>query len=70
MIAIIAAKERWRVTVIDVPGSYLPTDLRGGEVLVKFEGRMAELLEMIDPKMYCKHIVVKKGKKVLYEELA
>lgn len=39
-------------------------------MVVKLEGKIAELLETIDPKMYRKYLVIEKGKKVLYEELA
>lgn len=53
-----------------MPGAYLQTDLEDETIVVKFEGRMAELLELIDPKMYRKYITVEGGKKVLYAELA
>ena len=70
LIITIAAKEKRKVGTVDVPGAYLQTDLKDEKVIVKFEGKMAELLEMIDPKMYRKYLVVEKGKKVLYAELA
>lgn len=50
LIASIAAKEKRKVTTVDVPGAYLQTDLSDETIIVKFEGRMAELLEMVDPK--------------------
>lgn len=70
LIATIAAKEGRKVVTVDVPGAYLQTELKDEKVVVKFEGKMAELLEMIDPKLYRKHLVVEKGVKVLYAELA
>lgn len=70
LIATIAAREKRKVDTVDVPGAYLQTDLSDETVIVKFEGKMAELLEMIDPKMYRSHVKIERGKKVLYAELA
>lgn len=70
LIITIAVKEDRKVGTVDVPGAYLQTDLTDEKVVVKFEGKMVELLEMIDPKMYRKYLIVEKGKKVLYAELA
>lgn len=36
---------------VDVPGAYLQTDLDEKEVFVKFEGKIANILKRIDPKM-------------------
>lgn len=70
LIVTIAAKENRNVATVDVPGAYLHTDLKDEEVVVKFEGKMAELLGLIDPKMYRKYLVDENGKKVLYAESA
>lgn len=70
LVETVAAKESRRVTLVDVPGAYLQTELEDEKVIVKFEGRMAELLEMIDPKMYQKYITIEGGRQVLYAELA
>lgn len=47
----------------------MQTDIDGEWILIKFEGRMAELLANIDPYVYRKHIIIEKGKPVLYAEL-
>lgn len=66
----IAAKEGRDVMTMDIPGAFLQTDLDEGErIHVRFEGRMAELLTMINPKLYKPNIVVERGKPVLYAEL-
>ena len=36
---------------------------------MKLEGKIAELLETIDSKMYRKFVTVEKGRKVMYAEL-
>lgn len=70
LIACVAAKEKRDVASIDVPGAFLHVELRNGErVHVKFEGRMAEMLAMINPKLYRRHIMIEHGKPVLYAEL-
>lgn len=47
----------------------MQTGLDDETVNIKFEGRIAEVLEMIDPKLYRPNIVIEKVKKVLYGEL-
>lgn len=70
IIVSIAAKERRDVATVDIPGAFLQTDLDEDEkILIRFEGRMAELLAMIDPKLYRQHIAIERGKSVLYAEL-
>ena len=66
--SLIDAKERRAVATVDVPGAFLQTDAKGDPVYIRFQGVMVELLEMIDPKLYRKHVVVEGGKKVLYGE--
>lgn len=69
IIIVIAAKEERDVATMDIPGAFLQTDLDGETIIVKFEGRMAEVLAMIDPSLYRQHVMVEKGKPVLYAEL-
>lgn len=69
IITTIAAKEGRDVASVDIPGAFMQTDLDGEIIHIKFEGRMAELLAMIDPKLYRQHIIIEKGKPVLYAEL-
>ena len=43
--------------------------MEGETVHMKLEGKMAEMLTKIDPKLYQKYVTNKKGRKVLYVEL-
>lgn len=69
IIVTIAAKENRDVASMDIPGAFMHIKMDGERVLVRFEGRMAELLAMIDPGLYRKHIIIERGKSVLYAEL-
>lgn len=69
LIITIAAKEHRDVATVDIPGAFMQTELSGEQVVIKIEGRMVELLAMIDPKLYRKYIMVEKGRPVLYAEL-
>lgn len=69
LIACIAAKKKRDVALIAVLGAFLHIELLGERVHVKFQGRMAELLTMIDPKLYREHIIMERGKTVVYAEL-
>ena len=69
LVLTIAAKEVRDVMVMDIPGAFLQTELKDECVHVRFTGRMAELLVMIDPKLYRPHIITEKSKPVLYAEL-
>lgn len=70
LITAVAAKEERKVASVDVPGAYLQTELKDEKVIVKFEGKMAELLGTIDPEKYRKYTIVENGRNVLYAELA
>jgi hypothetical protein len=65
---VIDAIERRDIATVDIPGAFMQADM-DELVHVKLEGKMAELLVMIDPKLYCKHIRIEKGKQILYVEL-
>lgn len=69
LIVTIAAKEKRDVAIIDIPGAFLQTDLDEACVHIKLQGRMAELLAMIDPVLYRRHIIIERGRPVLYAEL-
>lgn len=69
IIIVIAAKEKRDVASMDLPGAFMQTDLDGEMIIVKFEGRTAELLAMIDPSLYRQHVMVEKGKTIMYAEL-
>lgn len=67
LIVTIAAKKGCYSASVDIPCTFLQTNIHGETILVRFEGRMAEVLAMIDPNLYRPHIVVKKP--VLYMEM-
>lgn len=68
--ATIAAKEKMKVTVVGVSVTYLQTDQKDEKVVVRLEGKLSELLKMIDLKRYRKFLTIENVKKVLYAELA
>jgi hypothetical protein len=41
--------------MVDIPGTFMQADM-DETVHVKLEGKMAELLVMIDPKLFRKHV--------------
>eukprot|EP00978_Attheya_sp_CCMP212_P040803 scaffold226459_cov23-Attheya_sp.AAC.2 len=66
--SVIDAKENRDVAIVDIPGAFMQADM-DELVHMKLEGKMAELLVMLDPKLYRKYIQVEKGRNVLYVEL-
>ena len=64
----IDAKESRDVAIIDIPGAFMQADMEG-IVHMKLEGKMAELMVQIDPKLYRKYVQIEKGREVLYVEL-
>jgi hypothetical protein len=64
----IHAMECRDVATVGIPGAFMQADM-DETVHVKLEGKMEELLVMIDPKLYRKHVQIKKGKHILYVEL-
>jgi hypothetical protein len=65
---VIDAKENRDVGTVDLPGAFMQADM-DSTVHMKLEGKMAELLVRIDPKLYCKYICIEKGRQVLYVQL-
>jgi hypothetical protein len=63
-----AMERRDIVATVDIPGTFMQADM-DELVHVKQEGKMAELLVIVDPKMYRKHVQIEKGKHILYVEL-
>jgi hypothetical protein len=64
----IDAKENRDATTIDIPGAFMQTDMEGTVHMV-LEGTMADLLVKLDPKLYRKHVQIKKGKPIMYMQL-
>lgn len=69
LVVTIAAKEIRDVAVMNIPGAFLQTELEEGNIFVKFQGKIAEMLALIDPAIYRRHITMQKRKPVLYAEL-
>jgi hypothetical protein len=66
--ATIDAMQRRDVATVDIPGAFMQADI-DELVHVKFEGKIAEMLVRIDPKLYRKYVKNENGKTVLYVEL-
>ncbi len=50
---VIEAHEGRRVACFDIPGAYLHADCSGkGEKFMLLEGQLAELMVLVEPKMY------------------
>ena len=64
----IDAKERRDVGIVDIPNAFMQADM-DETVHMKLEGKMAELLVKIDPKLYRPFILIENGKTVMYVEL-
>ena len=66
--ATIDAMEERDVATVDIPGAFMQADI--DEVVhVRFEGKIAEMLVKMDPKLYRKYVKDENGKTVLYVEL-
>ena len=64
----IDAAEHCDIVTIDIPGTFMQADM-DELVHVKFEGKMVDRLVKLEPKLYCKYVLIKKGKPILYVEL-
>lgn len=65
----IAAKEGRRVKNIDIPSAIVQMDLKDERLHVRFEECMANMLVMIDPKLYRPHFLIESGEHVLHVDL-
>ena len=63
---LINAPEHQKVATVDIPGAFIQADMEGKTVHMKLEGKMAELLTKLDPKLYQKYATNEKGRTVLY----
>ena len=65
----IDSTEDREVETADIPGDFLQTDYKKGDIHIKLEGAMVTLLEEIDPEYYKYFIYTdKSGRKCMYEE--
>ena len=65
----IDATEGREVATSNIPGAFLQSDFEKGDIHIKLEGDMVNLLEEIKPEYY-KYIIYtnKRGNKCMYEE--
>jgi hypothetical protein len=69
MTCAIEAKEKRDVAVMDLPGAFLHADCED-HVIMKFQGRLAELMAMAAPQIYRKYITTdSQGESVLFVKL-
>jgi Reverse transcriptase (RNA-dependent DNA polymerase) len=61
LLCVIVAMEGRDVATIDIPGAFMQADM-DELVHVRLDGKMAELMVRIDPKLYRKHIQIEKEK--------
>ena len=61
----IDAREDREVVTINIPGAFLHASNKDC-VVMQMNGTLAKLMAQMDPKLYRKYLVDKKGKKVLY----
>ena len=66
---LIDAMEHQKVATVNIPGAFMQADMKGETVHMNLEGKIAELLTKLNPKLYRKYVTNKKGRTVLYVEL-
>ena len=66
--AIIDAKEKQEVVMIDIPGAFLHAN-NEDYMIMKMNGLLGELMIKRDPKIYWKYVTTKKGTQILYLQL-
>ena len=66
---LINATDHREVTTVDIPGDFMQVYMEGETVHMKLEGKMADLLTKLDPKLYRKYATNKKERAVLYADL-
>ena len=66
---LIDAMEHQIFATVNIPGAFVQVYMEGETVYMKLEGKMAELLTKLGPKLYWKYMTNKKWRTVLYVEL-
>jgi hypothetical protein len=66
--SIIDTRENREVVTIDIPGAFFHATNKD-YLVMQMNGTLAKLMAKMDPKLYRKYLVDKKGKKVLYLRL-
>jgi hypothetical protein len=65
---LIDAIEKRDVATCDIPGAFIQPEMEG-DVIMKLEGVMTDVIIKIDPDKYEKHTVIERGKPVVYVKL-
>jgi hypothetical protein len=60
------------VVCFDIPGAFLHAKCKDGDVFMLLEGKLAELMTLVEPKLYHQHVRYnnKKGKAMLYVRMS
>ena len=73
MTAVVDAVEERDVATINVPNTFVQTDLPkadpGDQAIVKMRGKLALLMVQTNPQLHQKHVTIEKGQPVLCVEL-
>ena len=54
------------IACFDIPGAFLHADCEEGDTFMLLRGQLAELMVLIDPKLYREYVRYEKGKAQLY----
>jgi hypothetical protein len=65
---VIDAIEGRGVATVDIPGAFMQSEMKG-DVYIKLEGVMAEVIMKLDPKKYKKYVVQEGGQDAIYVKL-
>ena len=70
--ASIEAYEKRHVACFDIHGAFLHAKCKDGDVFMLLEGKLAELMTLVEPKLYRQHVQYdnKKGKAMLYVKMS
>ena len=52
----IEAHEKRHVACFDIPGVFLHAKCKDGDVFMVLEGKLAELMTLVEPKLYRQHV--------------
>ena len=61
--------EHQEVDTVNIPGTFIQSDIYGETVHMKLEGKMEDLLTKLYQKLYCKYVTNEKLTTILYVEL-
>ena len=62
--ATLDARERPDVATVDIPGAFMQADMIG-DVHMKLEGKLADLLTKLEPDLYSKYLQTVNGKSII-----